>query len=237
MKDLVEKIRAEMNRIANPAIAESSKRFFKEGEGAEMYGIKSKELIQLSKAFYKEISKEPKAAVFGYCEEFWQSGIMEETFFASDWAYNQRKSFEPADFKLFEKWVNNYVSNWATCDTLCNHTIGSFIEMYPLFLSELKGWAVSENRWMKRAAAVSLIVPARKGLFLDHIFEITTLLLNDGDDMVQKGYGWLLKVASNKHCEEVFNFVAINKATMPRTALRYAIEKMPDELKREAMKR
>jgi len=82
-----------------------------------------------------------------------------------------------------------------------------------------------------------LIIPARKGLFLDDVFEIADTLLLDTDDMVQKGYGWMLKVASNMHEKEVFDYVMKHKANMPRTALRYAIEKMPKELKAEAMKK
>jgi 3-methyladenine DNA glycosylase AlkD len=55
--------------------------------------------------------------------------------------------------------------------------------------------------------------------------------------MVQKGYGWLLKEASRKHTDEVFAYVMRNKRSMPRTALRYAIELMPKEHKAEAMKK
>ncbi|MDD2324083.1 MAG: DNA alkylation repair protein, partial [Bacteroidales bacterium] len=79
------------------------------------------------------------------------------------------------------------------------------------------------------------IVPARKGKFLNDIFAIADLLLNDPDDMVQKGYGWMLKVASQRHESEIFSYVMKNKNAMPRTALRYAIEKMPDALRRAAM--
>jgi 3-methyladenine DNA glycosylase AlkD len=53
--------------------------------------------------------------------------------------------------------------------------------------------------------------------------------------MVQKGYGWMLKAASQAHQTEVFDYVISKKATMPRTSLRYAIEKMPSELKVIAM--
>jgi 3-methyladenine DNA glycosylase AlkD len=102
-------------------------------------------------------------------------------------------------------------------------------------LSGLKRWAKSQNRWLKRASAVSLIVPARKGKYLEDILEIADILHSDQDDMVQKGYGWMLKVASHNHEQEVFNYVISTKATMPRTSLRYAIEKMPQELKAKAM--
>jgi 3-methyladenine DNA glycosylase AlkD len=107
--------------------------------------------------------------------------------------------------------------------------------MYPEKIADLKKWAKSPGRWMKRASAVSLIVPARKGLFINDIFEIADIMLTDSDDMVQKGYGWMLKAASQAHQKEVFDYVIRNKAVMSRTSLRYAIEKMPDGLKILAM--
>jgi len=90
---------------------------------------------------------------------------------------------------------------------------------------------------MRRAAAVSLIVPAKHGKYLNESLEIASLLLSDSDDMVQKGYGWLLKEASRKHTGEVFAYVMKKKRAMPRTALRYAIELMPEDLRAEAMKK
>jgi 3-methyladenine DNA glycosylase AlkD len=90
---------------------------------------------------------------------------------------------------------------------------------------------------MKRAAAVSLIIPARHGKFLEDVFQLSDILLLDTDDLVQKGYGWLLKAASESHQKDVFAYVMKNRGCMPRTALRYAIEKMPAELKAKAMKK
>ena len=72
-------------------------------------------------------------------------------------------------------------------------------------------------------------------MFLDDVFEIADSLLTDDDDMVRKGYGWMLKSASRAHEKEVFEYVVKNKGKMPRTALRYAIEKMPKDLKAKAM--
>ena len=177
----------------------------------------------------------PKAEIFELCEELWRSGYLEESFTACEWSFFLHEQYEPDDFGIFERWVGTYVSNWASCDTLCNHTVGEFIEMYPEFLSGLKKWARSQNRWMRRAAAVTLIIPARKGKFLDDIFAIADILLTDPDDMVQKGYGWMLKAASQAHQDEVFRYVMEKKAQMPRTALRYSIEKMPKEWKAKAM--
>jgi 3-methyladenine DNA glycosylase AlkD len=61
--------------------------------------------------------------------------------------------------------------------------------------------------------------------------------LSEEEDIVQKGYGWLLKEASRKHQKAVFNYVMKNRKRMARTALRYSIELMPKELKREAMRK
>lgn len=68
-------------------------------------------------------------------------------------------------------------------------------------------------------------------------FTIADILLRDSDDMVQKGYGWLLKEISNLYPDRVFHYVMKHKETMPRTALRYAIEKLSPPLRKKAMKR
>jgi 3-methyladenine DNA glycosylase AlkD len=233
MEEIIVRIREELTQMADEQIRESSKRYFKESVNG--YGTRTKEVSMMAKNYLKEVKKLPKERVWELCETLWKSGMMEESFMACTWSDAFNKQFEPTDFKVFEHWVQNYVSNWASCDTLCNHTVGDFVMMYPEYIQELKRWAHSENRWMQRASAVTLIIPARKGLFLTDIFELAEILLHSPDDLVQKGYGWMLKAASEAHCEEVFQFVMKHKATMPRTALRYAIEKMKPEKRKEAM--
>jgi 3-methyladenine DNA glycosylase AlkD len=191
----------------------------------------------IEKMHFKNLQDKSKKTVFDLCDELWQTGIVEEAIIAGIWSFKVHKHYLPEDIGLFDKWVKNNVTNWATCDNLCNHTVGSFLEMYPSEISVLKEWALSENRWVKRASAVSLILPARKGKFLNDIFEIAGILLTDRDDMVQKGYGWMLKEASKAHLKEVYDFVSENKSGMPRTAYRYAIEKMPPEMRKKAMEK
>jgi len=233
MKNIISTIRKELKEHSDPHTKATGQNFFK--EKIKVYGVKVALVTKIAKVHDKEILAMDKKEVFALCEELWQSGYMEESFVACYFSYIIRKNYEQADFKVFEKWVENYVSNWASCDTLCNHTIGSFMEMYPRYLENLKKWARSKNRWMKRASAVTLIIPARHGKFLKDIFEIADILLLDGDDLVQKGYGWMLKAASEAHQKEVFEYVMKHKAKMPRTALRYAIEKMPMNFKERAM--
>jgi len=235
MENLIDKIRQELVRSIDEKTQATSQNFFK--EEIKYYGVKTDIVGKISKEYFKLIESKSKSEIFDLCDRFWQSGYIEESFIACNWSYYIHKHYEPEDFKIFEKWINDYVKNWASCDTLCNHSIGEFIEMYPEYLSKLKEFAKSENRWMRRASAVTLIIPARKGLFLNDILEIADILLLDKDDLVQKGYGWMLKAASQTNQKEIFDFVIKRKTTMPRTALRYAIEKMPKELKTIAMEK
>jgi len=233
MNDIIERIRQQLKKNANVKTKERGQSFFK--EKIKLYGVKTPVVGKIGKEYFREIKNRNKAEIFGLCDKLWQSGYLEESFIACNWSYFVCKDYEQKDFKVFEKWVNNYVNNWASCDTFCNHTVGAFVEMYPDYLLNLKKWAKSKKLWVRRAAAVSLIVPARRGKFLKDIFEIADILLLDEEDMVQKGYGWMLKVASQTHQKEVFDYVMKNKIMMPRTALRYAIEKMPKELRKKAM--
>ena len=247
---ILEQVRQTLADKINEEARAASDRFFKEGEAAKVYGVKTAEVHNIAKAYLRQIKEYPKEKVFELCEELWKSGYFEEAVIACDWSESQQKKYEPADFFIFERWLNSYVTNWADCDTFCNHTIGLFLMKYPDHVTKLKKWAKSPNRWVRRGSAVSLIIPARKGLFLNDIIEIAEILLLDKDDLVQKGYGWMLKAASMSetfvkgdgqtkkiHLDIVFNFVIKHKDVMPRTALRYAIEKMPADMKAEAMKR
>ena len=78
---------------------------------------------------------------------------------------------------------------------------------YAGYVDELMRFTKSGNRWVRRAAAVSLVMLVRKGLCKSEAFKVAENLLSDKDDMVQKGYGWLLKVASQTYEKESYNFV------------------------------
>lgn len=233
MSDIIGRIVDALKENADETTKRNGQRFFK--EDIKSHGVKAASVRKLSKQYHREIKAHSKEEIFGLCENLWKSGHLEECAIACEWAYCLHQDYEPEDFEIFELWIDRYVGNWASCDMLCNHTIGAFIEMYPDHVSELKRWTGSNNRWKKRAAAVSLIIPARKGLFLGSIFDIADALLLDGDDLVQKGYGWMLKSASEAHPAQVFDFVMARRASMPRTALRYAIEKLSPSMKKDAM--
>lgn len=235
MDPVIEAIRHELTAHADPERRVTAQRFFK--EAIRCYGIKTATVTAIAKRYWKEIKDREKQEIFRLSEELYQSGLMEEAFVVSTWIPKLADRYEPEDIGVFRHWIDTYISSWAACDGFCNHAVGDLVMRYPDLIGELQGWTQSENRWMRRAAAVSLIVPAKRGFFLAEVFAIADLLLTDTDDMVQKGYGWLLKEASRKHTDEVFAYVMQKKRDMPRTALRYAVELMPKDLRAEAMKK
>jgi 3-methyladenine DNA glycosylase AlkD len=235
MNKIIQQIRKELIKNTDEATKKSFQRFFK--EEVKYYGVKTAVVGKIANKFWTDVKNLSKEEIFKLCEELYSSDYTEEAFIVSFWVPKLANKFELNDLALFKEWREKYINNWAKCDGFCNHSIGLFIEKYPEIIEDLKKWAKSENRWLKRAAAVSLIIPAKEGKFLADIIEIANQLLLDKDDMVQKGYGWMLKEASRLHQKEIFDYVVKNKNIMPRTALRYAIELMPKELRAEAMKK
>lgn len=235
MDDLLGRIRDELYMHRDDSTKDSFQRFFK--ESVTCYGVKTATVGKIAKKYWNEVKYWDKQEIFRVCEDLYRSDYCEEAFIVSFWVPNLKLRFEPSDLAVFEGWISRYINNWAKCDGFCNHSVGNFIQKYPDRIENLLNWAKSDNPWLRRAAAVSLIVPAKRGEFLPWVFALSDLLLTDTEDLVQKGYGWLLKESSRKHQEEVFSYVMKNRAVMPRTALRYAIELMPKTLKTEAMKR
>ena len=239
MNTIIKQVRRSLKESVDEKTKAGAQRFFK--EKINFYGVKVPVVQKIGKRAFSQIKDLSKPEIFACCEELWQSGYIEESFIACNWSYSIHDRYEAKDFSVFEHWVETYLDNWASCDSLCNHSVGTLLEMYPKLVSKLKTWTRpgnrADNRWVRRSAAVSLIVPARKGLFQAEIFDIAGRLLHDEDDLVQKGYGWMLKAAADFDRDAVFEFVMKHKTTMPRTALRYAIEKVPPEMRKKAMEK
>jgi 3-methyladenine DNA glycosylase AlkD len=235
MNSIIADLRSDLKAGADLKTQQTFQRFFK--EQVKYYGVKTPVVSKIAKKHWQQAKNLNKPQLFALCEELYRSDYTEEAFVVAYWMPNYLDHLVPGDLTVIKRWIEQYINNWAKCDGFCNHTVGDLIQKYPQTMLEVKSWAKSSNRWLKRASAVSLIVPAKKGMFLSDAFEICDVLLLDGDDMVQKGYGWLLKEESRKHPKEVFGYVVKNRAVMPRTALRYAIELLPKALKAEAMKK
>ncbi|MBD3311337.1 MAG: DNA alkylation repair protein [Candidatus Magasanikbacteria bacterium] len=205
-------------------------------EDIKIFGVRTPIVRKISLKYFNIIKDRPKKDILNMCELLLGTGIQENALVAFAWAKKINKLYTKQDFKIFERWVKKYISNWAMCDDFCTHALGDLVSKYPELIPKLKKWTKSRNRWVKRASAVIFINLIKKKNYLKDIFWTADQLLTDEDDMVQKGYGWMLKVAADFHPKEVFAYVMKKKNKMPRTALRYAIEKMPKTWKTKAMK-
>lgn len=206
-------------------------------------GFRTPLVRKVSARYFEDVRKLPKKEVFGLCETLLSLGDTTEGIgwgyrtVGFDWAFRIHKLYTKSDFARFQSWFKRYVKSWDGCDDFCTRGLGYLIFMFPELTAKTRGWALSRNRWLRRGAAVSLIYSLRRRQSLDKAFEIADILLLDRDDMVQKGYGWMLKEGTKHFPSEVFNYVMKHKKVMPRTALRYAIEKLSAELKKRAMSR
>ncbi len=238
MKKILQKVREELKENIDLEYKKGAENFF--NEPIELYGVRAGIVRKIAKENYKEIKDLKKKEVFNLCEELLKSNLLEESTVAFAWARNKKDEFKKSDFTTFEKWLKNYVNTWSKCDDFCTHSFGELIFKFPELLSKVEKWKRSKNRWVRRASSIIFIHPIKqeKKSFLKNIFEVSQYFIDvqDEDDLVQKGYGWTLKVASDFYPKKVFDFVFKNKKIMPRTALRYAIEKMPRDWKNEAMK-
>ena len=232
--NLISQIKGELINNIDPEYREGERRFFK---GAiKNFGVRLPNRRKITAKFWPEVKKLNKADLFKLAEKMFKSGYNELTTIAGSWIWHRREKFRQEDFRVFAKWVDKYFDNWAKIDDFCTHSLSYLINKYPKLATQLLTWTKSKNRWTRRAAAVTLIHPfGKEKKYLAQILKTAETLLTDTDDMVQKGYGWMLKEASNHNQKEVFNFVMKHKNRMPRTALRYAIEKLPLKLKLKAM--
>lgn len=227
-------IQKELDLNANQEYREKIRDHFKM-DVSNYLGVKIPVVRQIGNKYFKDIKNLDIDEVIELCNLFLDTKIYEHKVIAFQWSFKYKNKYQEKHFKIFESWLKKYVDDWSDCDDFCTHTMGSFIDSYPKFIPNVKTWTRSKNRWLRRASAVTFIFMARKGEQLDTVFEIASKLLLDEDDLVQKGYGWMLKEASKSYPEEVIGFVMNNKGVMPRTALRYAIEKLPTKYKKKAM--
>lgn len=229
-------VRSELLAAADESLKARAGRSFK--EEIRPCGIKVATVRRLSDRILPEIEPDGIDRVIRLCEALWRSGRLEETFVACSWARAVHLQYRPEDLAVFARWLGAYVDNWASCDSLCCESVGAHLEQFGEdSAAQVTRWAASPNRWMRRGAAVSFVLPARRGLFLDSVLEVADALLEDTDDLVRKGYGWMLKAASQAHPTEVFDYLMDRREAMPRIAFRYALESMPPHLRDEAMLR
>ena len=216
----------EIRALANKERANHSKKFFKTGKGEYGYGdiflgvrvpkirLIAKKNIGISITDMKTLIKSK------YHEERLLGLIILVN------KYSKSKDEKDRD-QLYNIYVSSfkYVNNWDLVDVTCAHVIGK--HLLNKDRSILYTWAKSNDLWTKRIAIVSTHCFIRKN-DLQETFKIAKILLNDEHDLIHKAVGWMLREAGKKDMKKEEIFLKKHYKTMPRTMLRYAIERFPE---------
>jgi 3-methyladenine DNA glycosylase AlkD len=166
-------------------------RFFK--EEVQSRGWYTAELRRFAVRFRRSIARERGMDfVVQVADHLFSGQILEEKVLAVLLLEKQTKNFGDNAFQLFASWLDR-VTSWADHDALVHYLLAPMVAADPARCREIFLWAKSPNRWRRRAACVALIRGARQRQFFEQIVRLSNQLLNDEDDMVQKGLGWLLR--------------------------------------------
>jgi len=223
-----------LEKLADPARAEGAQRYFK--EDFRCYGLTADQVRNLAKEMH-EIVKAVWSVedAIELCDILLPNPYYETKALGILVLERYKNDFPKSLFPKIKVWLSaNYLNNWAAVDVLCPDAVGSLLIKYPDLLKEIPAWAKSPNRWVRRASLVSFIKLARKGEFLDPIYKISASHFGDPDDLIQKANGWLLREAGKADIDRLEKFLLKYGPAIPRTTLRYAIERF-DETKRKAI--
>ena len=194
------------------------------------------DIRKLSARLYREIKDKTIDNVFSLCEELLEEHIWGLGVIAFDWAYRAKGQYSEDTYEIFYGWLKKYVHGWGDCDDFCTHAFGELLRRYKSLFSKVMEWTKDEDYWVRRASAV-ILIPAILHKDYEGInpLMISDLLMSDEHDLVQKGYGWMLKSLSQVDMETVTNYLIDNHTQMPRTAYRYALEKYDQETRTKLM--
>ncbi|MEI6480073.1 MAG: DNA alkylation repair protein [bacterium] len=231
MKSLaVEKV---LKAKANKLKAQLLSKFFKTGKGE--YG-EGDVFLGITVPEQRLIAKEFVNIPLEEVQKLLQSPLHECRFTALlILTYKYSKADEKEKNKIFDFYIKNtkYINNWDLVDVTCHKIVGEYLfEKDRKILYKL---AKSKNLWEKRIAIISTFYFIRERDFSDSI-KIAEMLLGDTHDLIHKAVGWMLREVGKKDENVLHDFLKIHTKKMPRTALRYAIERLPEEFRRFYMR-
>lgn len=234
----ISQLKTELKKAANPKQAELLQRFFKTGrgeygDGDVFLGIKVPVLRSIAKKCTLTLAE---------IQQLLNSKIHEHRmcalFILNDM---YKKAGNKTKEKIFNLYMKNYsnVNNWDLVDLSAPNIAGDYLMDADRAI--LYRFAESSNIWKKRIAVLATFTFIRNNQFKD-VYNIAKILLKDKHDLIHKAVGWMLREAGKRNQALEENFLKKHYKTMPRTMLRYAIEKFPEEkrkfyLKKQSKKR
>lgn len=224
-------LRKDLQQLSNPKRAEGSLRFFKTGKG--QYG-EGDIFIGLTVPQSREIAIKYKDLSFDEVENLLKSKIHEERLIALlILVRNFSKGNEGIKKAIYDFYLSNskYINNWDLVDLSAGWIVGNYLLDKPRDI--LLKLAKSSNLWEKRISIIATFAFIRNKKESEWTFNIADILLNDKHDLIQKAVGWMLREVGKNISQEVEEeFLKARYKKMPRTMLRYAIERFDEKLRK-----
>jgi len=224
-------LKKELKNLANKEQAEILQRFFKTGKGEYgagdiFLGVRMAPQRILAKKYIDMKFSEVEALLQSREHEFRMTALL-----ILICKYDREKGKEENLKKIFNLYLKNtkYINNWDLVDVTTPKIVGRYLlDKDRKILDKL---AKSKNLWEKRISILATYSFIRENQFED-TFRIADILINDKHDLIHKAVGWMLREVGNRDRQAEENFLKIRYQKMPRTMLRYAIEKFPKNLYR-----
>lgn len=227
LSDLQTALRAQ----ATPERKKGNERYFKSGPG--QYGA-GDIFLGVTVPVTRIIAKEFKDLSLDDCSQLLLSPLHEERLCALHiLVARYQKSKTTAERKVLHDFYITHVTginNWDLVDTSAPHIVGAYCYETNNF-DLLYAWIVDEDLWKRRIALLATQYSIRKGVFT-HLLQLAVQVLDDKEDLIHKAAGWMLREVGNRDQHVLETFLKQQYKKMPRTMLRYAIEKF-DEPKRQ----
>ncbi len=226
-------IKKELRGSGNKAIADHSQRFFKTGkgdyaEGDKFLGIRVPVIRKLVKKYRTtSLTEVLKILPSGYHEERLFAVLMLVELFS--------KGDEEAKLAIYRTYLENtrFINNWDLVDASAHKIVGAYLEKRnKQILYEL---AESDNLWERRISMITTYWFIKRDRFEDAL-KISGLLVNDKEDLIHKAVGWMLREIGKRDLDSERKFLQKHYKKMPRTMLRYAIEKFPEDERKAYLK-
>ncbi|MFI5102479.1 MAG: DNA alkylation repair protein [Terriglobales bacterium] len=213
--------------------SEEVQHFFK--EEVRSRGWYTGELRKFAVRFRRSIARERGMDfLVQVADNLFSGRILEEKVMAVFLLEKHTKHFGDNEFQLFASWLER-VTIWADHDALAHYLLAPMVAAEPARCREVFLWTNSPNRWRRRAACVALIRGAREQRFFEEIVQLAGELLNDEDDMVQKGLGWLLREAVKADPKRTVPYLMKIRKNAPRLVLRTACETLSGSARRQVL--
>jgi len=217
-----------LKALARPAGRFDASRYFRGGHDLVFYNIRSSTVRALARSIVQANRDWSVDDAMRLAGALMPARPLEVKGLAVEVVARYRRGFRPAFLAVWKRWLaQSWAANWATTDAMCGVLIGPLIVDQPQLSPRVRAWVRHRNLWVRRAAAVSLIPSVRRGQLLDVGYAVASDLHGDGEDLIQKAVGWLLREAGKGDPARLEAYLRGQAPRLPRITLRYAIERFP----------